>query len=199
MVCYEEGSTQCVVLNTMPDAPMRKITLTVRPSNKVSKLFSDIKNQMQVENFDISLQTSTEEEEVNVNSNDCPKIWHSLFFFCNSSLYFVQTVVSENEDKTLSEIGIDFSQAKTRTTIKIVPINSLTHRRSAIVSEADSTLPSSLDDEELALGASASPVEPTSSPIPLPLFSEEPVTRNHNDSLSLYPCMYSLCCAVSSS
>lgn len=97
-------------------------------------------------------------------------------------------MISENEDKTLSEIGIDFSSSKKRTTIKIVPISSLVHRRSAIVSEADSTLPSSLDDEELALGASASPVEPTSSPIPLPLFSEEPVTRNHNDSLSLYPC-----------
>lgn len=99
-------------------------------------------------------------------------------------------MISENEDKTLSEIGIDFSSTKNHTTIKIVPINSLIHRRSAIVSEADSTLPSSLDDEELALalGASASPVEPTSSPIPLPLFSEEPATRNHNDSLSLYPC-----------
>lgn len=105
-------------------------------------------------------------------------------------------MVSENEDKTLSEIGIDFSPTKTRTTIKIVPINSLTHRRSAIVSEADSTLPSSLDDEELALGASASPVEPTSSPIPLPLFSEEPVSRNHNDSLSLYPCMYFVFCIL---
>lgn len=68
MVCYEEGSTQCVVLNTMPDAPMKKIILTVRPSNKVSKLFSDIKNQMQVENFDISLQTSTEEEEVSTST-----------------------------------------------------------------------------------------------------------------------------------
>lgn len=64
MVCYEEGSAQCVILNMMPDAPMKKIILTVRPSNKVSKLFNDIKNQMQVENFDISLQTSTEEEEV---------------------------------------------------------------------------------------------------------------------------------------
>lgn len=102
-------------------------------------------------------------------------------------------MISENEDKTLSEIGIDFSSTKNQnTTIKIVPINSLIHRRSAIVSEADSTLPSSMDDEELALalGASASPVEPTSSPIPLPLFSEEPSTRNHNDSLSLYPCNY---------
>lgn len=99
-------------------------------------------------------------------------------------------MISETEDKTLSEIGIDFSSRK-RTTIKLVPINQMLHRRSAIVSEADSTLPSSLDDEELVLGASASPVEPTSSPIPLPLFSEEiPVARNHNDSMSIYPCMH---------
>lgn len=98
-------------------------------------------------------------------------------------------MINENEDRTLSEIGIDFSSKK-RTTIKLVPMNHSVHRRSAIVSEADSTLPGSLDDEELALGASASPVEPTSSPIPLPLFSEEPVTRNHNDSISLYPCTF---------
>lgn len=70
-----------------------------------------------------------------------------------------------------------------------MPISNSVHRRSAIVSEADSTLPSSLDDEELALGASASPVEPTSSPIPLPLFSEDRVTRNH-DSISFYPRMH---------
>lgn len=108
------------------------------------------------------------------------------FFFISSIRFVSQVLINENEDKTLSEIGIDFT--KERTTIKLVPINHSVHRRSAIVSEADSTLPSSLDDEELALGASASPVEPMSSPIPLPLFSEEPVTRNHNDSISLYPC-----------
>lgn len=96
-------------------------------------------------------------------------------------------MVTENEDKKLSEIGIDFA-GKKRTTIKLVPMNHLVHRRSAILSEADTTLPSSLDDDELALGASASPVEPTSSPIPLPLFSEEPVTRNHTDLNSFYPC-----------
>lgn len=111
------------------------------------------------------------------------------FQFFNGNFSKIQILISENEDKTLSDIGIDFSTKK-RTTIKLVPVNHSVHRRSAIVSEADSTLPSSLDDEELALGASASPVEPTSSPIPLPLFSEEPVTRNHNDSISLYPCKF---------
>lgn len=62
MVCYEEGSAQCVILNMMPGAITKKITLMVRPSQKVSTLFNDIKNQMQVDNFDISLQTSPEEE-----------------------------------------------------------------------------------------------------------------------------------------
>lgn len=65
MVCYEEGSAQCVILNMMPGAITRKIILTVRPSYKLSTLFNDIKNQMQVDNFDISLQPSSEEEEVN--------------------------------------------------------------------------------------------------------------------------------------
>lgn len=117
-----------------------------------------------------------------MKSNESPNVNDYFFFSAN------QIVISENEDKTLSEIGIDFSSSQNRTTIKIVPMNGLKHRRSAIVSEADSTLPDTLDDEELALGASASPVEPTSSPIPLPLFSEESVARNHNDSVSLYAC-----------
>lgn len=99
-------------------------------------------------------------------------------------------MINETEDKTLSEVGIDFSSSNKRTTIKLVPISSTIHRRSAIGGEADSTLPNSIDDDELALGASASPVEPISSPIPLPLFSEESTTRNHNDSISLYPCMF---------
>lgn len=64
MVCHEEGSAQCVVLNTMPGATTRRITLMVRPSYKVSQLFNDIRNQMQVDNFDVSFQTSKEEEEV---------------------------------------------------------------------------------------------------------------------------------------
>lgn len=64
MVCYDEGIAYCIIFNMMPGASTKKITLKVRPSNKVSTLFNDIKNQMQVENFDISLQTSDEEEEV---------------------------------------------------------------------------------------------------------------------------------------
>lgn len=90
--------------------------------------------------------------------------------------------------KTLSEVGIDFTSSK-RTTLKLVPPSSsnLTQRRSAII-EADSTVTNVLDDDELALGASASPVEANSSPIPLPLFSEEATSTSHSETISLYPC-----------
>lgn len=102
-----------------------------------------------------------------------------------------QIVIAEHELKTLSEVGIDFTSSK-RTTLKLVPAssNNLTQRRSAIIStsEADSTISNSLDDDELALGASASPVEANSSPIPLPLFSEEATSTSHSETISLFPC-----------
>lgn len=63
MVCCEEGSAQCIILNMMPGANTKRITLMVRPSNKVSTLFNDIKNQMQVDNFDISMHLGDRDEE----------------------------------------------------------------------------------------------------------------------------------------
>lgn len=65
MVCHDEGSTQCIVLNMMHSGPKR-ITLMIRPSNKVSQLIDDIKNQMQVDNFDISVQLAKHQEEVDL-------------------------------------------------------------------------------------------------------------------------------------
>lgn len=105
---------------------------------------------------------------------------------------YSKVTIRESEDKTLSEIGINFAPStqspKNSIVMKLVPQyspNSLSQRRPAIVGtcEADSTVPNTLDDDELALGASASPVEPTSSPIPLPLFSEEPTSTSKVDRL----------------
>lgn len=79
MVCYEEGSAQCVVHNTMPGATTKRIILMVRPSYKVSQLFHDIRNQMQVENFDVSLQTQKEEEEV----SDVMYFYYLLLYYYN--------------------------------------------------------------------------------------------------------------------
>lgn len=100
-------------------------------------------------------------------------------------------VITEHEMKTMSEVGVDFTSSK-RTTLKLVPpaSSNLTQRRLAIVdnNEADSTVTNPLDDDDLALGASASPVETNSSPIPLPLFSDEPTSTSHSETISLYPC-----------
>lgn len=74
-----------------------------------------------------------------------------------------------DEDKTLSEIGIDFSSNKERTTIKLLPSNSKMQRRSAIVAEADSASYNSMQDEELPMGATAD------SPL-------------HNKRVSIYAC-----------
>lgn len=64
MVCGDEGSVQCIISNLMPGATVKKITLMVRPSNTVSQLFSDIKTQLEVDNFEIVMQTSKDGEEV---------------------------------------------------------------------------------------------------------------------------------------
>lgn len=154
--------------------------------------------------------------------------------------------MDKTDDKTLSEVGIDFTARQERTNLILMPpkentatndtiasmapppmVNTnaattiqtvaapvivaadttttctvtsttnsnsnsspaLAHRRSAI-SEADSTMPFNNDDD-LVLGASASPVDPDndSSMNALPLFSEEP-TSTSSDHISHYPCEY---------
>lgn len=88
MVCYDEGSAQCIILNMMPGASAKKITLMVRPSEKVSALFNDIKNQMQVDNFDISLQSSaSNEEEVTIKSTVL------CWFQTTINIYFIECFV----------------------------------------------------------------------------------------------------------
>lgn len=64
MVCSDEGSVQCIISNLMPGATKKKITLLVRPSYTVPQLFNDIKTQLDVDNFEIVMQTSKDGEEV---------------------------------------------------------------------------------------------------------------------------------------
>lgn len=69
MVCGDEGSAQCIISNLMPGATKKKITLMVRPSYTVLQLFSDIKTQLDVDDFEIVMQTSKDGEEVFVQPN----------------------------------------------------------------------------------------------------------------------------------
>lgn len=65
MVSYEEGSAQCIICNKMPGATKKKITLMVRPSYTVSKLFNDIKTQLDVDNFEVVFQITKSAKQVN--------------------------------------------------------------------------------------------------------------------------------------
>lgn len=161
MVCCDEGSVQCIIFNLMPDATQKKLTLLVRPSYTVSRLFEDIKQQLDVDNFDILMQPARNSAEVRI---------------------------TESENRTLSDIGIDFSSRENRATLKLVEGSSdmtqdgeieqftVKQRRSAIVStsEADSTVPNQPDDDESALNAWANFTETKSSPIPLPPSGDGP-------------------------
>lgn len=110
-----------------------------------------------------------------------------------------QITIREDEERTLLQIGIDFSSTK-RTTLTLVPpsemesepVPSQQRRKAVFDGDADSTVP---DDLDLALGASASPVETESSIIPLPLFGDEP-TSSSNDNALMYPSKFGYLAAV---
>lgn len=64
-----ERSTLCIILNLMPGATEKKITLMVRPSNTVPQLFGDIRRQLNVDNFEIVMQTTKDGDEVSATKN----------------------------------------------------------------------------------------------------------------------------------
>lgn len=178
MVCSNEGSAQCIVNNLVPDATKKRATLIVRPSYTISILFEQIKNQLDVDKFDILMQTSKTSEEIRFNESD--------------------------NNKTLADIGIDFSSGQNRTTIKLVPVDSsnemtqdgeietytMKARRSAIVStaEADSAaVPNPLDgDEHQNESESMKLVDDSNYPIPLFGVSKEFETKTYYPSRCKY-------------
>lgn len=53
----ENNSAECIVQNKLPNAKLKKITLKVRPSYTVDKLFSDIRRQLEItDNFILILE-----------------------------------------------------------------------------------------------------------------------------------------------
>lgn len=90
MVSFDGRAIMCTICNPLPNASKKKITLMVRASYTVSQLFSDIKTQMDVDNF-----------EVQWNAVSSEKI-----------------IMRESDKKTLKEVGIDFgSQQKLMMTL----------------------------------------------------------------------------------
>lgn len=50
-----DQSTNCIVLNYLPNAETKKISFTVRPTYSVSKLYGDIRLQLAVNDFELTL------------------------------------------------------------------------------------------------------------------------------------------------
>lgn len=61
MVTKDENSAICIVLNKLPNAKLNKISLLVRPSYTVAKLFEDIRLQLEInDNFELILNRTGE-------------------------------------------------------------------------------------------------------------------------------------------
>lgn len=69
----EEGSMQCIIRNQLPGAARNRITLMIRPSYTVQKLYADIRRQLDiVEGFKIVLEVrkkGSEKNDIEPNSN----------------------------------------------------------------------------------------------------------------------------------
>lgn len=64
MVCLNEGSTVCIVRDTMPNSSQGKISIVVRPSYLVHELIRDVGLQFQYDEFELLLQASKDSNHV---------------------------------------------------------------------------------------------------------------------------------------
>uniref|UniRef100_A0A336ME11 Ubiquitin carboxyl-terminal hydrolase 47 n=1 Tax=Culicoides sonorensis TaxID=179676 RepID=A0A336ME11_CULSO len=68
MVSSDEGSTVCIVLDHMPDSQQKRQLLIVRPSYLVVDLLDDIKRQYQYHTFDLKLKTTKDADSIILNN-----------------------------------------------------------------------------------------------------------------------------------
>uniref|UniRef100_A0A6B2EIY1 Ubiquitin carboxyl-terminal hydrolase 47 n=1 Tax=Phlebotomus kandelakii TaxID=1109342 RepID=A0A6B2EIY1_9DIPT len=134
MVCVEDDtSTKCIVRTI---STKNKYTFLVRPNYLVKEFIRDVARNSETCSFQLLLETS--------NSKD-----------------FI--LLNEQEDKTLLEVGINFDYGS-QNNLLLRPMKGEDNNTASEVTEKISinTLPmaDSMSDDDLALGASASPTEP---------------------------------------
>ncbi|KAJ6641819.1 Ubiquitin carboxyl-terminal hydrolase 47 [Pseudolycoriella hygida] len=93
MVLLDEDYTICTIRNTIENSEIKKLSLTVRPSYTVSKLYSDVRTQLDINDFTLVLE-------------NLPSASH--------------IPLSLKENKTLGEAGIVFKKAH-RNIILVLP------------------------------------------------------------------------------
>uniref|UniRef100_A0A7G3B1T1 Ubiquitin carboxyl-terminal hydrolase 47 n=1 Tax=Lutzomyia longipalpis TaxID=7200 RepID=A0A7G3B1T1_LUTLO len=146
MVCPEdETSTKCIVKTI---STQNKWTFLVRPNYTVKAFLEDVARNSEISNFQLFLETSNTEEFILLN---------------------------EQKDKTLLEIGINFDYDSVNNLL-LHPMKEEDTGNEVTEKITINTLPmtDSMSDDDLALGASASPTEPADSttipPLPALMF-----------------------------
>ena len=62
-----EGSTQCIVQNKLPNPNRQRVTLLTRPSQSLKALYQDIKLQLDIGNQDFQLYLESTKGNVSTN------------------------------------------------------------------------------------------------------------------------------------
>lgn len=64
MVLLDEDYTICTIRNTIENSEIKKLSLTVRPSYTVEKLYSDVRTQLDISEFTLVLENLPTENHV---------------------------------------------------------------------------------------------------------------------------------------
>lgn len=181
MVSFDERLVPCTIHNSAKTATKKKINMMLRSTLTVSQLFAEIRKEMGVHtNFVVKFTPTNpdvaDQKVVTMHESD-NKMMHELGInFESQHRLFLNLVSVPSADQVDSHVN-----SSPDSEIEALPAP--TQRRKAIFEGApDSTV---ADDMDLALGASASPVDSDGTISILPLFSDEP-----SSSTSVYPCKF---------
>lgn len=173
MVSADEGSTVCILLDLMPDSQQKRQLLVVRPSYRVIDLLDDIKRQYQYDAFDVRLQTTKEADAIILNHYKGKTLIEAGIKFEPN---YRNTLVIERQKKKHKTNAMESTTTTNGSTMNAnsttngdhnngttdhVLVDDGNSKKNLIESEINS-------DDDLALGASASPTEISNSAIPIP-------------------------------
>uniref|UniRef100_A0A182S9M9 USP domain-containing protein n=1 Tax=Anopheles maculatus TaxID=74869 RepID=A0A182S9M9_9DIPT len=192
MVCAKDDQTLCTIRDVRPDAVQKKFSVTVRPHYTVATLYEDVRLQTAFSDFELNL-IGTETDEQIIAAYKPAKL-HSIHLFlmiilinsrlCNSTKEcgnvkytndrLPGVPLHERQQEKLSDVGIKFG---TVNNLLFVPrITNLPYLQ---------TVDDMYSDDDLALGASASPVESGNYNIPEPSQIQPPMLQRFNNDLEV--------------
>lgn len=199
MVSNDEGSTVCIVLDRMPDSQQKRHSLVVRPSYRVVDLLDDIKRQYQYDAFDLTFTTTKDAEPIVLNNHKgktlreaglkfTPEYRNTLMIdrpgTATTTSDSDQSIVKKKKKpEAMNLTGVNNNESASSVTGAAVTSKTMNGDSEKVMeTQAPNTntpiddsnkkmwIPNDVDrDDDLELGASASPTESTSLySIPIP-------------------------------